>query len=1178
MITLHGAENGRVRAMTQIDFNHPDVRDTIARQYTASAPHLSAWVSANAGSGKTHVLTQRVIRLLIGDEERGLPAAAPDKIVCITYTKAAAAEMSERLFQRLSSWALADDVTLAKELASVAGGDLSAMALSRSRKLFAQALETPGGLKIQTIHSFCEGILRRFPAEAGVLPGFTVLEEAEQTALMDVAMAEGATSTDAGLATAYQTLFSHIGDESARRGLIREAMKGEPGTPSMARRVYGLPGVGGVDDWKTACLRAISPGDIRQLAAVSSLAGETDRVKIATLGRLLDEPASPSLFNDVAGAWLNADWKKAKPSKGNKHVRVPCPEYQEIFARIIDALFDTVCAIKGLPRYELSQALSLIGQQVRKRIATAKEARGSLDFDDIIHRTRDLLRDVGGEWVMYKLDQGIDHILLDEAQDTGAAQWDVIEAFVQEFIAMAGEGRRRTTFVVGDKKQSIYSFQGADARLFTEKRDLMRTAIGETMPFEDVPMALSFRSSQAVLDVVDATFVGRAGDGVLAEDEAAEAQHKAARVGAAGSVSLWPYLPKPVADDGEYWNLPVDSGGRRSPERQLADHICRDIQSRLSAEQSRRTPGDVLILCQRRSRQFHEILSALGRHGIPTAGADRVALRDDVAVRDMLAMLRFLSNKEDSLSLAELLRSPLYSWTEESLFELAHGRGARSLWSALRHRAAEGEGATAEADRRVVAEIDGAERVALEEGPYALLAHVLREGQPSGVQRFRRRLGMASDEALEELLNEAIEFEARAPRTTQGFLAHLERLTTDVKKDSGAAGDVVRVMTVHGAKGLEAPLVYLADATFKPEPRENTAPNVQADHPDAPDWLVLSGSKTFDSEMVAAARAARQARGMEEYRRLLYVALTRAADEAVICGIQTKSTPKEASGESPVDPTTATWHALVGQAMQRLSSSVQDTACLFSDVPIRVYATGVSPHPETPTAPAAAALAPARQEVGGGAELPAWLDAPRPAEAAKTIVFPSHDEDGSAQPGDAGLGPVWPPRLASADRVTARRRGTLIHRLLEVLPNHPLDQREGFAEALLSGLAGDLSPEIRKGYAAEALRVLNDPVFEAAFRPGGREEVSLRGRVGGKTYSGQVDRLWVGEDEVLVIDYKTHRPPPEDIGGVSVAIKNQMRIYAALLGQIYPGRAVRAALLWTHAPRLMMLPQDDLKE
>ncbi|HBS49115.1 MAG TPA: double-strand break repair helicase AddA, partial [Rhodobacteraceae bacterium] len=865
------------------------------RQVQAAHPLSSTWLAANAGSGKTKVLTDRVARLLLN-------GVLPQHILCLTYTKAAASEMQNRLFRRLGDWAMKDDAALAEALDALGeDGPVTPERLADARTLFARAIETPGGLKIQTIHSFCASLLRRFPLEAGVSPQFTEMEDraaallqaeivedfaaGPQGALID-AVAAHVTDTDFAKLTAalvgHREGFADPMDQEAlwrvfdlpagfdEADLLAQVFVGGE-VELIARILPALQAKGGNDGKAAAKLAGVTAPDIRALGILEDCLLNGAKTKAPFTAKIGGFPTKP-LREGALAAEMPA----------------------------LEALMERVEAARprnaALAAARKSLALHRFAAAFLPEYARRKQLRGWLDFDDLILRARQLLTDPAvAAWVLYRLDGGIDHILVDEAQDTSPEQWDVIEKLAQEFTA--GEGARpeveRTIFVVGDKKQSIYSFQGADPEAFDRMKGEFARRLDPRGGLQDLMLEHSFRSSTAILRLVDLVFEGHPEAGLGGE------KHIAFKEDLPGRVDLWPVIEPPEKEEEGHWTDPVDRRGERHEAVVLAERVAGFIKQAIDTGETipvdTDTPGDLarrpvhagdfLILVQRRSDLFAEIIRACKAAGLPIAGADRLKVGAELAVKDMAALLNFLAMPEDSLSLATALKSPLFGWSEQALFDLAHRRETPYLWTALRERRAEFP--------ETMAMLDDLRGQTDFLRPYDLLDRILT--RHDGRRRLLGRLGAEAEDGINALLAQALAYERSDIPSLTGFLVWMQTDDLEIKRQVGGSGRMVRVMTVHGAKGLEAPVVILPDCGPRdaPRPPEVLSPGGR------PLWRVNTDRMP---PLMARACADLQERQMAERMRLLYVAMTRAEKWLVVA---MAGKPKEGS-----------WYDCVAQAMR----------------------------------------------------------------------------------------------------------------------------------------------------------------------------------------------------------------------------------------------------------------------
>ncbi len=1126
----------------------------LAAQRRSSDPAVSAFVAANAGSGKTKVLTDRVARLL-------LAGADPAKILCITYTKAAAAEMADRLFRLLGDWALAGDADLRAALAALDGDNqrrFDAADLSNARRLFARALETPGGLKIQTIHSFCDALLRRFPLEAGAAPGFTVIEEQEAASLADAAIDDSVlvSETVPTLRAAFDRLMSRRQLDKARdllRGqlLARHKLESALVHASWRDLAAACAHLIGLDPGETS--ECIIAGGLEQIdsdhllrakAAFDAAGGNAARYCGAPIGAYFAAASDAERWDALVSLFFDSKGgprPKFGLAKAEPSIEQAVLDMQRTFvnahmrAKAADNLADTT-------------AILTILEAASARYAERKTLRAALDYDDLIAHGRRVFSDVDADWVRYKLDQGLDHILLDEAQDTSPAQWEVAEGPLSEFFAGAGARRvARTFFAVGDEKQSIYSFQGADAGLLSEKAQELARLIEPVAPFRNEPLELSFRSAKPILDFVDAVFAPpEAWSGVCADGPP---KHALNRVGTAGRVELWPLVPKADVQEGRAWDAPLDAPAANDPRRRLARAVAAEVSALLAGAElpsrgRRARASDIMILVQSRGPLFDEMIRALTRAGAPVAGADKIRLLEEQAVLDLLSYARAALLPADDLALAETLKSPLFGFDEQALYDLAYPRPpGETLRRALASRAGERP-----EWRRAAGEIALASRIGRKSGAFEFLMHVLEGTAPSGRKRLYARLGEAAKDGIEELLRQALRYEAENPRSLQGFVLWAERNTVEVKREMEKDADAVRVMTVHGAKGLEAEIVFLLDAHARPQ-MNLLGPLFYARTAEAPRLPLFSRNSSEDGTAAARARADARRLAFEEYRRLLYVAATRARDRLYVCGVERRNDSKPHS--KPIGE--KSWHALAEDAFARLDVGPSARKTPWGADIRTIECAQTAPAEKDRDASTDADVA-----------LPDWLQMPAPEESAARRIMPSRIDVDS---GDApAYSPLRPPHLGV--------RGSALHRLLELLPDIPTAARLSAADRLLARLAPEVGEGERAEWREEALRVLNDARFFAVFGPESRAEVAITGRPANSEafISGRIDRLAVEETRVLVVDYKTNRPPPQSVNDIPDSYLAQLAVYCALLQEIYPDHQVEAALLWTYDARLMPVP------
>jgi ATP-dependent helicase/nuclease subunit A len=1131
-----------------------------AAQRRAAGPGLSAWVSASAGTGKTKVLTDRLLGLM-------LEGSDPARVLCLTFTRAAAAEMANRLNERLAGWMTLPHDAFVAELLELTGKSPDEAMMARARQLFARVLDTPGGVKIATIHAFCQALLRRFPLEAGVPPEFAVLDdraaaEALREAAESVIVAAREEDPPGELAGALAVVAGHAAEE--RFGMLMAALAGERGKlhravgrghAALRERLCAALSLSAetTSEDLVGAFCAEDAGDFAELrAAAAALAGGsiTDRKRGETLAAWCAAVPHQRLqmVERYAEAYLNDQGEVLQRLITRKAASAAACDVCAILSAEAERVRSFREAFVSAVLVEATCALVRLGDELISTYDDRRRAQGALDYEDLVTKALDLLRHPEvAPWVLFKLDGGLDHILVDEAQDTNPEQWEIVAALAEEFFAgESARERTRTIFAVGDAKQSIYSFQRADPHAFLRMRHYFETRIATAQQeWRAVPLEISFRSTEPVLQAIDAIFrQPAASDGVALDG--AEIRHVPARAGHAGLVELWPPVAPEADEDSDLAALPVTRRRITEPRARLADAIAATIRDwlnrgeMLEARGRAIRPGDVMVLVRRRNEFVGELLRALKQRDVPVAGADRLILTEQLAVQDLAALGRFLLFPDDDLTLAAVLKGPLFAVDEDSLFDLAYGRGNQHLWDRLRSRAAANSALRHAADR-LSALLARADYVA----PYELYAEIL--GAEGGRCALLERLGPEAEDPVEEFLALCLAYERDNVPSLQGFLRWLAAGDTEVKRDFGARPrDEVRVLTVHGAKGLEAPIVFLPDTMQLPKPPE---PLLWTAGDELPLWRPRA---EFTVPFYAAEREAVARRHLQEYRRLLYVGLSRAQDRLYLGGWQTRAAPKDGC-----------WHALCRTGLAGIASSFPfDMTALigrdgWSGDGLRLV--GLQTAPPVLEAPA--------EIVPEGRALPSWVSAPPPPEPdpPKPLIpsRPSETEPSASSPLGTG----------GRDRF---KRGLLIHRLLQSLPELPADQRETAACHFLAlpahGLSADEQEEIRH----ETLAVLRHPDFAAIFGEGSRAEVPIVGLVEGHALSGQIDRLVATEDRVLVIDFKTLRPPPATEAEVAPGYLRQLALYRAALARIYPGREIRCALLWTEGPRLMPVSPERL--
>ena len=1124
-------------------------------QAQAVDPRDSVWLSASAGTGKTQVLSARVLRLLLRED------VEPGQILCLTFTKAGAAEMATRVNEVLANWVRLPDTELSEQLAAI-GEATSPEVRRRARALFAQVLDCPGGgLRIDTIHAFSQWLLAAFPEEAGLIPGTKPMEDRDREVLAMRVLAdllvEWEERGERALLEALEGLSVRMGPDGARKWLMRCAEAREawfgPGAwqeplGDRVRRLIGLPLDAGPESVAALCDDTVfdRAALVRCVEINAAWGTATAQKCIEAVGEWL--AADPAARAEDCELLAKALFTNDGNVRSLRYLEKLDANYAGMAERV-RACLDTVreqAALLALA--ELLVPALTVGRRFALAWEEVKTREGLIDFDDQIRQAAALLsRSDVSDWIRYKLDRQFDHILIDEAQDTNQAQWSIIYALTEEFFAGGGQrdGKLRTVFAVGDYKQAIFRFQGTSPENFERARERFAKAMADAAlnnsnahELRELGLGRSYRTAQPVLDFVDEAIeaIGAEAFGLK------EAPKRHIGDNRPGLVGLW----QPVGGESEKEaeEPPAEDTWLPGPERAMADNIAAQIKAWLrdgfplvKGGERQAGPGDIMVLVRKRRELAGLIVARLHAAGVPVAGVDRLRLGAPLAVKDLMAALRFAAQPLDDLSLACLLVSPLIGWSQEQLLEFAYRPDKTRLWDHLRHSSVPEAMRVAGELRQLLARADF-------EPPQALL-HWLLVGQWQGRRKLVSRLGREANDPIDELLNAALAYSGAHTPSLVGFIQWFDAGEGELKREAGASEGLVRVMTVHGSKGLQAPIVILADATGNPDRSPTRRLTLQEDVPGGGGRILPLPDLAKDEKAgrVAVAEAEAAAAERQEHWRLLDVAMTR-ADEALFIGGALLSGEKEPAPDS--------WHA----RLRSLFDSEPEADEIWGARHLR----GERAAPLSPRSEAVS-----RERLA----LPAWATTPIGPEPR-----PPRPLAPSSAGQDEGADPPFPPGAESF----AARRGVLIHKLLERLPELEVDQREGRAREWLARQAADVPEEEREAMVASALAVLSKPGWADIFSPAALAEVPLAATVGGQVIAGTADRLLVERERVLVVDFKTARRPPAGLAEVPLTTLRQMSAYAAALGVIYPGRRIEAAVLYTQTPLLVPIPAALLEE
>lgn len=1107
-----------------------------AQQRQASNPEVSVWVEASAGTGKTKVLSDRVLRLL-------LQGVAPGRILCLTYTKAAAVEMSGRIAGRLSRWAVISDEELQSELEKLLGGGQQGSKAeeikAQARKLFAILLDTPGGMKIQTIHSFCQEILKRFPLEAKISPYFEVMDDrSSQEAIEEIKKQlllkiennpEDKTAQALAFLTKQVSEFSFpkiMNSITEKRNQIARLLAEYASVDELIAATADKLGIDrGADT--TAVLAAfagkLDRAALKALCEAMLQGSDTDKKKAAIIDDVLASGLTLTNYDAYHGIFLTTS-NEIRKTVATKDVLKLYPEGAEFALAEAERLLECDEKKAAAALLASTTAVLYLADDLIKGYTHYKRIHSKMDYEDLIVLTRDLLENPQtAAWVLYKLDGGIDNVLIDEAQDTSPDQWAIVRAITDEFFN--GEGSKdktSTVFAVGDRKQSIYSFQGADPQEFDKMRRHFAGKIGKTARFDEVNLEVSFRSTAAILDTVNCVFADeQAKKGVAPEGQ--QVVHTPSRIGEGGKVELWPLIEAEEGENPDIWLPPVERVTAESTSSRLAAQIAERIKAMVEGGEllvSQNRPlryKDFMVLVQRRNSFVEELVRACKNIGVMVAGVDKISLLEQIAVQDLVSLGKFLLLPSDDLSLAEILKSPLFGLNDDDLFCLCFNRGGKSLWTRL------GEN---QAYRTVYEDLKTLLNMADLVRPFELYAYVLNK--LDGRRKFIARIGFEVEDGLDEFMNLCLNFEQEHAPGLQLFIDWIGKDEVEIKRElEQSEADAVRIMTVHGSKGLQAPVVILPD-TVRVKSIKNEAGLL---FDEVIYYPLSSGEYEQNCKQI---KLKEKELSLEEYRRLLYVALTRAEERLCICGYKQKNKPSEES-----------WYEVCKKNLEKIASEDEQGRLVY-EVKQAVQAK-------------AKTLKTQEEVICPDFE---WLKAEAPEEGllARPLAPSKMEEEETALVSPIG-----------ADGKSCYRRGQLIHKLLQFLPGIRSEDKEILIREFLLKNAPEISQYEENRVTAEVLKLIEDERFKPIFGENSRAEVPIMGEADGLVISGQIDRLVVESERVMIVDFKTNRPAAQALSEVPNGYLKQMRAYRSLIEKIYPDKKAETYILWTDTASLMQI-------
>ncbi|OJX11185.1 MAG: double-strand break repair helicase AddA [Caedibacter sp. 37-49] len=1075
----------------------------LSSRHLALNPEMNVWVSASAGTGKTKILTDRILMLLLAGED-------PQKILCLTFTKAAAAEMKGRLLQYTLEWATCSEASLHEKLTDFLGGIPSQDQKEKARSLFMSLIGVTPGVRITTIHSFCQSLLMQFPVEAGISPFFRILAEHESQKLLKNAVEETLT---------FSATFSSLKEsitlltERCHVSTFTEIIEDLIGRPERLQKIlrkrnetnyYGLEEIFGchqaekIEDsiklfHELQKERAL---DLQNASSCLMEGGKTDIARGEAMQAWMALKEVPTLedFNSYASHFLTieGDIRKTLVSVG---VSQNYPSITEYLIKEAYLLWEVVQKQKSLFNMKMTKALYDLGAAILENYEYQKVAQHSLDYNDLIYKAKSLLTHHElAAWVLYKLDGGINHILVDEAQDTNEAQWEIIHALTEEFYA--GESARsvsRTLFAVGDPKQSIYSFQGTSPAIFKQKNTFYHHRIQEAQKnFCTLSLEKSFRSTPVILEVVNALCSHEEiKTSINALDK--EALHISHHEQKGGTVELWPLI--------EVDNKEIK--GREQLSICLAKKIKTWLDQKLYLEMQDRSveASDILILLRERGSLMTTLISALKALGIPVAGPDRLTLLNEIVIQDLIALGEFLLLPEDDLNFACVLKSPLIALTEEDLFNLAYNRQGETLWARFQQ--------STQYQTHLDFLLELRNKVDYV-GPFALYADLLN--RLKGRKKFHARLGEECLDAIEEFLTLCLEYERTQCASLQGFLSWVKTIDIEIKRDFSKANSGVRVMTVHGAKGLQAPIVILAETTTKPIWRDKFLWQ-EKPHP----LLLWASSQEELPHHLKKVKETLQAEQLDEYWRLLYVAMTRAEEHLYIAGVKSRTAA------------TGSWYDILSKVLEPISQKIDFQEDFLKGQGLKLY---------KPCQTEREASLNKEASIDQSYSLPAYLQRP-----------PAYEEL-SNDP----ISHLIEESIFRKEYTDKELQKDILCKLLKHLPFCLPETYDTEAQKIFKQFYFSVPKILFEQCYKIAWNLLNHQKLNFLFIPTAYTDVPFAGYYQGKQVTGVFDRIVVLDQVAHVIIYKIE----EDLLSQD---KKEMVIYQSIAQNLFPGKIIRVFFL-----------------
>ncbi|NEV49657.1 DNA helicase UvrD [Wolbachia pipientis] len=1066
-------------------------------------PNFSVWVNASAGTGKTKILIDRVLRLLLENKRN---------ILCLTFTNAAANEMENRVHSILSKWAICSESVLIADLeqldffpmypylSSQCSTRENKDYLTRTRRLFSE-LENLG-LTIQTIHAFCYKLISNFPIEAGIAPNCTLNECKELHSIIFNKVLHNETVQDD-----INLIATEIDENKLRDLLYTLCIKRSISENDSEYIKDKLSAPDEIHD-----LQSETTEHIKRLAEILSEGSKRDQsyseILYSTVIPVLDTgiqkkrtsvsysddtgmERKDTRIEDLAKVFLKSESheKKSISSIATKSTLEKFRDAEQIIESVQNVVFTHIKDMNSYQIFRRTSSLLGIFKVYVDLYSSEKSKNALLDYNDIIGLAKNLLSNPNyKDWILFNLDQKIDHILVDEAQDNSISQWKIITNLCDEFFA--GNDEKRTLFVVGDVKQSIYRFQGANPHLFNYMQQYFHTKTGGR-DWISCQLEKSFRSTPEVLMLVDRIFNNFRAEISFNDNEIKHVPH---RENDQGYIEIWPALPKCKEKEQRALQIHLTcKEGYTIADRLLAQAIAHKIHNWLNegrilvAKDRHIEPRDIVILVRQRNVLVDYIISELKKANVPVVGRDYFRIMDYIAVQDLIALAEFLLLQANNLALANALKSPLFNFTEDDLFNIAYNRKEQSLWERLQ-----------DYHGVIYSELNYLINLSRIESPLTLFTHILRTGK----KKFAARLGLECFEVLDEFMNLVLQFENPS---LQAFVQWIKENNPEIKNDMQSECNAVRIMTIHKSKGLQAPIVFLVDTNTVPR----NSKSIIFDGTEVPFWCGKNNNAYCDQ-----VKREKKLEDYNEYLRLLYVALTRAEDELYILS------------KEPVQK--GSWYDLItqyGEPYEKKQAYLQpifkekvEVLCVNANYPY-IY------------------------KKRDYFDVPVISLPPNLSMSFQCLTLGSSEKEGAE----------WIP-VSSTGMTDGYTRGLIIHSILQYMPKIEKEGRKNWVRKYLD----NINTSEDKDEIYSKILAFNEK-YGYLFDLGGKSEITLSGIINGEPVLVRLDMLCITQDKAIIIDYKSHR-------NVSVSllneIKKQMLTYKTLVQEIYPNKQVECMVIW----------------